>query len=149
VILEFREIAFGSEDYKKEVELRYEVLRKPLGLVFDPAVLALEGSDNHLCAFTNDHKLIACLLMVPLAGGKVKMRQFAVDPQYQGKGVGTGLVAFAEEWSVQKGFKRIELNARKNAVPFYLKLNYIKEGDEFIEVTIPHYFMYKNLVVGH
>jgi predicted GNAT family N-acyltransferase len=37
------------------------------------------------------------------------------------------------------------MHARKSAVGFYEKLGYEIEGDEFEEVTIPHYEMQKTL----
>jgi len=39
----------------------------------------------------------------------------------------------------------MELNARKNAVPFYKKLNYKTSGKEFMEIEIPHFKMVKTL----
>jgi len=143
--LSFKEIEFGTEEYDRSIDLRYEVLRKPLGLQYDPEVLALEYQDHHLCAYTEDHLLIGVLLMSEKENGNVKMRQFAVKPEYQGQGVGSALVAFAEKWARDRHFHRIELHARFMAVPFYLKQNYMIEGEEFIEVTILHRFMYKDL----
>jgi predicted GNAT family N-acyltransferase len=37
------------------------------------------------------------------------------------------------------------MHARKTALGFYEKLGYRVAGDEFIEVTIPHYVMEKDL----
>jgi predicted GNAT family N-acyltransferase len=38
------------------------------------------------------------------------------------------------------------MNARKTAVGFYEKLGYNAKGDEFEEVTIPHFLMEKTLI---
>jgi predicted GNAT family N-acyltransferase len=38
------------------------------------------------------------------------------------------------------------MHARKSALGFYEKLGYTPEGDEFEEVTIPHYLMRKKLL---
>jgi GNAT superfamily N-acetyltransferase len=143
-MIEYKEIPFGSEAYEDSVVLRDMALRKPLGLAFDPKVLALEISDNHLCAYDED-KLVGVLIMTPKEAKKVKMRQFAVDPKHQRKGIGTGLVAYAEYWAKKMGYKHIELHARLSAVPFYLRLGYEVKGNEFQEVTIPHFAMEKNL----
>ncbi|MBC7874938.1 MAG: GNAT family N-acetyltransferase, partial [Ferruginibacter sp.] len=35
--------------------------------------------------------------------------------------------------------------ARKNVVAFFEKMGYVVNGDEFIEITIPHYIMEKRL----
>jgi predicted GNAT family N-acyltransferase len=37
------------------------------------------------------------------------------------------------------------MHARKNAVGFYEKMGYQVTGDEFTELTIPHYIMEKQL----
>jgi predicted GNAT family N-acyltransferase len=37
------------------------------------------------------------------------------------------------------------MNARKNALGFYDKLGYKVVGDEFLEVTLPHFTMEKEL----
>jgi predicted GNAT family N-acyltransferase len=55
------------------------------------------------------------------------------------------MVQFSEKWANQNGYKIIDLHARKNVVPFYEKLGYHVEGDEFLEVGIPHLRMIKQL----
>ncbi|MFN4080100.1 MAG: GNAT family N-acetyltransferase, partial [Saprospiraceae bacterium] len=74
-----------------------------------------------------------------------KMRQVAVAPEAQGKGVGAKLVSASEQLARQLGARRIALHARETAVPFYLKLNYQIEGEPFEEVGIPHRYMVKEL----
>lgn len=73
------------------------------------------------------------------------MRQVAIKNEWQGNGVGKKLVLFAERFAYQHSFNKIELNARKTAVAFYLNLGYKTMGNEFAEVGIPHIKMYKNL----
>jgi GNAT superfamily N-acetyltransferase len=145
LMFQYREIKFGTAEYDETVELRMEVLRRPLGISFEPEVLAAEYSDHHLCAFDENNRIVGCLVMTPLENNEIQMRQFAVHFDYQRKGVGTELVKFAEEWSAERGFKKIILHARATAVPFYLKSNYLVTGEEFIEVSIPHRLMYKML----
>jgi predicted GNAT family N-acyltransferase len=43
------------------------------------------------------------------------------------------------------GIHYIELHARKSVVNFYIKLGYSMIVEEFIEVGIPHYKMFKKL----
>jgi predicted GNAT family N-acyltransferase len=59
--------------------------------------------------------------------------------------VGRALTDFAEDWAKTNGYKLITLNARMPAVPFYSRLGYEVVGEEFIEVTIPHLAMRKEL----
>ena len=53
--------------------------------------------------------------------------------------------SFYEQEARATGIKKIEFHARKTAVKFYQKLGYHLEGEEFLEVGIPHFKMEKNL----
>ena len=69
----------------------------------------------------------------------------AVLNNLQGKGVGRAIMNFAENIARDRGYKVLSMHARKNATGFYEKMGYKVCGDEFTEVTIPHYLMEKNL----
>ena len=73
------------------------------------------------------------------------MRQVAVDPDLQSRGVGSLLVSHSEAVARAKGFKKIELHARDTAVQFYKKLGYTVSGSVFKEVGIDHYYMDKEI----
>ncbi|MFA6980487.1 MAG: GNAT family N-acetyltransferase [Ignavibacteriaceae bacterium] len=140
--IDIKQIAFGGTEHKKEIELRYRVLRQPLGLNYTQEQLDAEKDEFHFSAFDGE-KLVGCLLMKAIRSSGIKMRQVAVDEMYQGKGVGKALVLFSEKFAGEKGFSLITLHARKTAVPFYEKLGYKIAGDEFTEVTLPHFKMKK------
>jgi len=140
--IEIKHIAFGGAEHKKEIELRYKVLRQPLGLNYMQEQLKAEKDEFHFAAFDGD-KLVGCLLMKAIGNDEIKMRQVAVDEDDQGKGVGKSLVLFSEKFAAENGFSHITLHARKTAVPFYEKLGYKIVSDEFTEVTLPHFKMKK------
>jgi predicted GNAT family N-acyltransferase len=75
----------------------------------------------------------------------LRLRQMAVQNNLQGKGIGASMMSFAELVARDKGYKKLVMHARKTAVGFYEKLGYKVSGDEFTEVTIPHYIMEKKL----
>ena len=137
------QIEFGTPEYDEAVALRYEVLRRPLGLQYLPEQLAAEWSDIHLAAFNGSGSIIGVLILTPASASVVKMRQVAVAPDLQGQGVGTVLVAHSESTAKSLGYNKITLHAREKAVPFYLQLGYQKVGDMFEEVNIPHFKMEK------
>jgi GNAT superfamily N-acetyltransferase len=137
-------IDFQSPEYNETVELRRRILRKPLGIDFSEDQLAKEGSDIHLGLYLHN-VLVACLILTPEPEGKIKMRQVAVDAEFQGKGIGKKMIAFAEQWASDNNYTYMHCNARKTAVPFYLQSKYIIVGDTFLEVNIPHLYMYKKL----
>lgn len=138
-------IDHGSAEYEKMVELRKEILRKPLGLDLEPGELLLEKDDILIGAFDED-RLLACCMLKKLGPDTVKLRQMAVHNSLQGKGVGASMMNFAENVARDHGFRNMVMHARKSALGFYEKLGYTPEGDEFEEVTIPHYLMRKKLL---
>lgn len=139
-------IEFATPEYDASVALRYEVLRKPLGLEYTPEQLAAEWSDIHLAAFDATGEMVGILLLTPQNEREVKMRQVAVAPDWQGKGIGAALVAVSEEKAQSLGFQIITLHARETAVPFYLRLGYKSVGNRFEEVGIPHFKMEKEII---
>lgn len=138
------QVPHGSAAYDASVALRNDVLRKPLGLELTREELERERSDYHLVC-EDDGDLVGCLVLVPQGNDEIKMRQVAVSPQARGQGIGRALTQFAEEFARQRGFAMMTLHARATAVPFYERLGYERVGDQFEEVTIPHWSMQKGL----
>ena len=126
------------------VKLRDDILRKPLGLCFTSEELDKE-KENLLIAAYEDDQMLGCCMLVEEEPGMVRLRQMAVANPLQGKGVGRAMIQFAENLARDRGYKRITMHARKNALGFYEKMGYKKIGEEFHEITIPHYVMEKNL----
>ena len=137
-------VEHGSAAYDASVVLRNDVLRKPLGLQLTDEELEKERSDYHVVC-EEDGVLVGCLVLVPVSREEIKMRQVAVSPRAQGQGIGRALTEFAEDFARRRGFSKMTLHARTTAVPFYEKLGYQRVGDEFEEVTIPHWSMQKTL----
>lgn len=139
-------IEFGTPEYDEAIRLRYDILRKPLQMEFDPIDIAKEYNEYHIgCYDPLSEALIGVLSLKPLSNGTIKMRQVAVAADVQSKGIGSFLVSFSESFVTSKSYSRIELHARIDAVPFYLKNGYSQSGDIFQEVGIDHLFMYKDV----
>jgi len=134
----------GSHEYRQMVKLRDEMLRKPLGLGFSPEELE-EEKEHMLIAAFEEEDILGCCMLVEENIKTVRLRQMAVLNDLQGKGIGRALMTFAENIARDRGFKVLSMHARKNAVGFYEKMGYKIAGDEFVEVTIPHYLMEKKL----
>lgn len=139
-----KQIDHGTKEYHQMVKLRYDILRQPLGLSFSDEELAREKDDILIGAFDDD-ELLACCLMTKADNSSLKLRQMAVQNNLQGKGIGASMMNFAEIIARDKGYKKLVMHARKTALAFFEKLGYKVVGDEFIEITIPHYIMEKNL----
>ena len=135
---------WGSVSYVQSLALRFDVLRKPLGLVFDPAIFLQENLDVHLIAKHGDW-VVGCMILTPKEQ-QFKMRQVAVDPRFQRQGVGSKMVEYAEQYAAMQQGSAIVLHARDSAIPFYHALGYSTVGEGFEEVGIPHHAMQKSLV---
>jgi N-acetylglutamate synthase-like GNAT family acetyltransferase len=137
-------IDHGTQEYQQMVNLRNEILRKPLGLSFDAAELEREKEDVLMGAFEED-KLLGCCLLTRVDDRTMRLRQMAVPSGMQGKGIGRALMIFCENVARDMGYRRLIMHARKTALGFYEKLGYSVYGEEFMEITIPHYIMEKAL----
>jgi ribosomal protein S18 acetylase RimI-like enzyme len=137
-------IDHGSREYQQMVQLRNDILRRPLGLSFTPEELEKEKEEILIGAF-EEEKMLGCCMLVTEEPASVRLRQMAVLNNLQGKGIGRALMQFAENIARDRGFKKITMHARKTAIGFYEKLGYRPIGEQFEEVTIPHYIMEKML----
>jgi predicted GNAT family N-acyltransferase len=140
----FREIEYGSKEYKDELELRNKVLRLPLGLDIYDEDLKGEKDDIHIGAFYKD-KLVGVLVLTNISEGHVRMRQVAVDEGLRSRGIGKRLVWYAEDLLRSEKCKEIMLHSRMTSTDFYLKLGYSISSEVFTEVMIPHVQMKKQL----
>lgn len=140
-----KQIYHGSKDYAQMVKLRYELMRKPLGLNFTDEELAREKDDILIGAFDED-TIIGCCLLTKVNAQCTRMRQMAVQKNRQGMGIGESMIQFAENIARDKGFKILMMHARETAIGFYERYGYKVKGDEFIEVNIPHRLMEKRLL---
>ncbi len=138
-------IAFATPEYDEAVHLRTTVLREPLGLEFSIDFLSGEFADTHLAAYSDSGVLLGVLMLTHKDENTVKMRQVAVLPEAQNKGIGTALVAHSERLARTQNYQTMLLHARDTAIPFYQKQNYMVVGDSFLEVGILHFAMEKGL----
>ena len=96
----------------------------------------------HLGYFEENNLLGIVTLM--MSGDIAQLRGMAVDENHQGKSIGRKLVLAAEEILTEKDIRKIWMNARETAVPFYEKLGYKTEGEIFMIKPIGfHYLMTK------
>lgn len=152
---EFREVTYGSDEYKITLELRHRILREPLGLDLWHENLSVEINQRHFTLWHRDKLmagddqkkavLVACLVIVPLQPDCVKLRQMAVNRQFQRQGLGQLLIRTAEDILITEGVQLIELHARETAVAFYQGSGYQRVGPAFVEVGLAHQRMTKQL----
>ena len=138
-------IDHGSPEYLQMVQLRIDILRKPLGLTLLPEELEKEKDEILIAAF-EEERMLGCCMLIKTDPLTVRLRQMAVLNNLQGKGIGRALMQFSENIARDRGFHRIMMHARKTAIGFYQKLGYEVSGTDFVEVTLPHVIMEKQLL---
>jgi predicted GNAT family N-acyltransferase len=114
-----------------------------LGLPLRDEDLIDEENQLHFGLFDPGNELVACVVAVRLSPTEARIRQMAVSPSHQRKGLGQRLMSELEDNLQARGFKKFVMNARKSAVGFYEKLGYTVVGDEFVDMTVPHVKMSK------
>ena len=138
------QIEHGSTRYQQMVQLREEILRRPLGLSFTPEQLEAEKDDILIGAF-DEGKILGCCILTEVAPDTVKLRQMAVSNKLQHMGIGYTIMQFAENLARDNRFEKIIMHARKDSIHFFEKLGYEVMSEPFIELTIPHVIMGKEL----
>jgi predicted GNAT family N-acyltransferase len=71
--------------------------------------------------------------------------RMAVLESWRGQGVGSAILEALLRLARDSGIRRVRLNAQSRAVAFYRRQGFIAEGEEFIEVGIPHRSMWRDV----
>ena len=143
--LELRFISTTDPLYAHELELRYRVLREPLGHTRSDVPFPFERESLHLVALDAATTILGCVLFhreTPVSG---RLLQMAVVPSRQGLGLGTQLVRALEAELRRRGVREVHLHARQSAVSFYERLGYEVYGEPYIEVSVEHRHMRRAL----
>jgi predicted N-acetyltransferase YhbS len=139
-----KQIDHGTKEYLQMVNLRDNVLRRPLGLTFSHDELVQEKEDT-LIVCMDEEEMLGCCILTALDSETVRLRQMAVPDKLHGKGIGASIMSFAENLARDKGYSFISMHARNTAIGFYEKFGYQVKGAQFLEVNLPHHIMEKGL----
>ena len=132
-------------EWDKYFNFRWEMLRKPLGMSKETLKDELEDESHHLIAVDKQKEIIG--------GGRLhfnnnkegQIRYMAVSNTIQRKGLGSAIVSELETIAREKGIQEMVLNARENAISFYLSMGYKETGPYKSDTGIPHITMCKKL----
>ena len=139
-----------SPENKKEWEeyllFRWEMLRKPLGMTQESLEDELEDNSFHLTAVARkDNKIIGSGRIHFNSQEEVQIRYMAVSDDFKREGIGSLIVNKLEEYAVKNGAKTAILNAREEAIGFYISLGYLEGSPYRSDTGIPHKTMKKDL----
>jgi ribosomal protein S18 acetylase RimI-like enzyme len=113
-----------EEEFERYRDLRWRILRAPWN---QPRIKAQDdlGSD--------DFPIMVCEVDgIPIGVGRAhfisedeaQIRSISVEPECEGKGIGTIVLKELEKIVTEKGARRIIIHARNSAIEFYKKNGY-------------------------
>ena len=96
--------------------------------------LKKRASWTHFYVAKVDDKIVGCGAIGPYWGSETESSLFNifVDPDYQGRGIGKGIVKALENDEFAIRAKRIEIPASMTGIPFYRKLGYEFKNEELL-----------------
>ncbi len=137
-------IHIANEQEKRAVyALRFDVFVNEQKV---PPEIELDEEDEkalHIIA-EDSGVTVGCARLI-LHEGEGHVGRLAVKRSYRGQGVGTEICRFVIDYCKKHGYRKIWLNSQIQAVDFYEKLGFEKEGDLFIEAGIEHIKMEINV----
>ncbi len=145
--MKFKFIKTHQPEYSKELMLRWEVLRKPLGMPPGSELFPEEEESLHLVA-VEGKQVVGCVLFYQEQEKRGKLFQLAVSPEYQGVGFCRRLMSTLEQALIRRGIREVYLLAREELVRFYSHMGYSAEGSVIQRFGLPHYTMTKQLMVN-
>ncbi|OCX51743.1 GNAT family N-acetyltransferase [Mucilaginibacter sp. PPCGB 2223] len=97
----------------------------------------------HFGAFTAT-QLIGVVSLFP-NGESWQFRKFAIDPAFQGQGIGRQLLDHITLFAKSEGAKHLWCNARLSAIGFYNKSGFTQTGQTFSKSGIDYEILEKDL----
>jgi N-acetylglutamate synthase-like GNAT family acetyltransferase len=136
-----------SEDFKQIFRLRWEVLRKNWGQPEGTERDNDEYSSIHrvILKAENEDTLLACGRIQQTGENLAQIRYMAVDEFFRGQGLGSEVLKSLEDAAIGMKISTVFLNAREQAVHFYLQSEYRIEEEVSPFLGIRHFRMTKLL----
>jgi len=133
----------GERCFQIRREVFIEEQNVPEELEFDE----YDATALHFIAFNcvkdKNHAVATATVLIKEDGKTAKIGRVAVLKQARGMGVGKQLMQEIERSPELANVTNLILEAQTHAVSFYEKLGYRAQGDEFMDVGIPHFRMIK------
>lgn len=138
----------SENEWEAYFMLRWLILRAPWNQARGTEKDETEFNANtfHAMAISNQGDILGVARLHFLDDSTAQIRYMAVSENAQGTGLGSKLIQYLEHIAQSKNIKHIMLQARENAVKFYLNNNYIvKEKSFLLYDQIQHFLMEKNI----
>lgn len=130
------------EDY---YDLRYRILRAPLDQPRGSEKNEGDETGQHFASYRGK-SLLAIARLDQAEHQIAQVRFLAVETEEQGKSYGSMIMEATERVAMRRGDEKMIVNARENAVDFYLDLGYsVIEKSHLLFGVLQHYLMEKKL----
>ncbi|MEW6270733.1 MAG: GNAT family N-acetyltransferase [Thermodesulfobacteriota bacterium] len=123
--------------------LRRAVFVDEQGVPDEIEVDGLDESCTHFLAWVSGVPIGTARLRV--VDGQAKAERVAVLEDFRGHGAGRVLMNVLELGARAQGLRSVLVHAQEQVVPFYERLGYVACGERFMEASIPHVPMRKEL----
>ena len=135
-----------EEDFQLYYDLRWRILREPWTRARESAQDEHEDDAFHIMAFEEGAFLVGVGRLHFNTPEEAQVRYMAVENGHTRSGIGSLILEALEAHARQQGAKRIVLNARQDAIPFYTRHNYgLIDKTSILFESLVHWQMRKNL----
>ena len=140
----FKIIQYDLPEYKETLQLRENVMRKPLGLLLSVEDVKDDNVRTHIGGYCNGVLICACSFKI-IHRKIAHLYSVCVKQEFQNRGVGQQLMHFTEKYVKLHGAARLYVEGRKSAKNFYRKCGFSPCGSEYIDMNILHQDMRKDI----
>ena len=135
-----------ASEWEKYFEIRYKTLREEWGQPIGSEHLADDHNAAHALAFDDKNNPVGVCRMHFNSPTETQIRMMGVLPVIRTGGVGTALMQYFEKMAKEQGAKKMVLDARDYAIPFYEKNGYkVVKPTHVLWGLIPHFWMENKL----
>ena len=136
----------SAADFEQYYRLRYEILRAPWQQPPGSEKAADDATATHALMLNDAGAAIGVCRLHLQTPQEAQIRFMAIQPDYQGQGLGKKLLQYLEDEARAQGARFITLQARENALAFYRSCGYtLQAKTHLLYGVIQHYQMRKEL----
>jgi predicted GNAT family N-acyltransferase len=130
----------NSSDFFKLLEVRKKVyvdeLNVPIELEFDE----YDETAFHFVVEVDD--IVVGTARLVALDNEGNIGRVCILKDFRRKGLGTKLITSIINASMNMGLDRLTVEAKVDALPFYEKMGFVNEGNEYLEIGVPHNKMF-------
>ncbi|MDR1138839.1 MAG: GNAT family N-acetyltransferase [Clostridiales bacterium] len=125
------------------MSLRHDVFVVEQNVPIEEELCDDESLFVHIGLYINSAIVAYCRLLIDT--DTVHIGRVSVSKSMRRQGMGRQIMNIAHDYAKDVGCKISKLSAQLHALDFYLNLNYVSYGDQYMDAGIPHISMLKYL----